>query len=140
MAKERLAVRSTIRTTTRITTRRRTAIAKRPAKSVKSRATSSGSVLTRRRRRKIQKTTIITLAYNGDDDDLEEEGYIGIPNFQGIYESDQSEHWIFEIVISFVLQFPCFVGYFALLNFIGFSPSLHNNSPRSRPRSSQNLR
>jgi hypothetical protein len=46
------------------------------------------------------------LAYDGDDDDLEGEGYAGIPNFQGIYESDQSEHWIFEIVISFV--FDCF--------------------------------
>jgi hypothetical protein len=85
-AKERPAVRSTIRTATRITTRRRTAIAKRPAKSAKSRAILSGSVLTRRRRRK--KTIIITLAYDSNDDDLEGGGYIGIPNFQGIYESD----------------------------------------------------
>jgi hypothetical protein len=85
IAKERPAVRSIIRTIIRITTCRRTAITKRPVKSAKSRATSSGSVLTRRRRRK---TTIITLAYDGDDDDLEGEGYIGIPNFQGIYKSD----------------------------------------------------
>ena len=80
IAKERPAVRSTVCTAIRITTRRRTATAKRPAKSAKSRAILSGSVLTRRRRRR-KTTTIITLAYDGDDDNLEGEGYVGIPNF-----------------------------------------------------------
>jgi hypothetical protein len=87
MAKERPAVRSTIYTIIRITTRRRTATAKRPVKCAKSRAILSGSVLIRRRRRR-KTTTIITLAYDSDDDNLKGEGYIGIPNFQGIYESD----------------------------------------------------
>jgi hypothetical protein len=73
IAKERPAVRSTICITIRITTRQRTITAKRPAKSAKSRATSSGSILTRRRRRK---TTIITLAYDDDDNNLEGGGYI----------------------------------------------------------------
>jgi hypothetical protein len=91
IAKERPAARSIIRTIIRITTRQRTAIAKRHIISAKSRATLSGSILTRRRRRR-KTTTIITLAYNGDDNNLKEGGYIGIPNFQGIYESDQLEH------------------------------------------------
>jgi hypothetical protein len=89
-AKERPAVRSTIYTIIRITTCRRTIIAKRPAKSAKSRATLSSSILTRRRRRR-KTTTIITLAYNSNDDNLEGGGYTGIPNFQGIYKSDQLE-------------------------------------------------
>jgi hypothetical protein len=52
--------------------------------------------------------TIITLAYNSDDDNLKGEEYIGIPNFQGIYESDQLEDWIFKIVISFIFNYFAF--------------------------------
>jgi hypothetical protein len=88
-AKERPAVRSTIYTIIRITTCRRTAIAKRHIISTKSRAILSSSVLIKRRRKK--KTTIITLVYNGDDNNLKGGEYIGIPNFQGIYKSDQLE-------------------------------------------------
>jgi hypothetical protein len=83
------------------------------------------------------------LAYNSDDDNLKEKigtrrtlFYIQkfLTSKASTNRTNQSTRFLRSLFHLFLTILHS--GYFALLDFIRFSPLLYNNSPRSRPRSS----